>query len=94
MNIKNNTKEYIKGFIIFLFFIGLLIVCNKIETNYTREGFVKEVQGQNVVVEDTKGNLWEYFTDGLKVNTKVTLKMHNNHTSTIKDDYILDIIVK
>lgn len=68
-----------------LLFIGFI---GYIETHYTRDVVVVEVQDQEVTVEDKQGNLWCFNGTDYKVDQEITVVMYNNHTGTMYDDII------
>lgn len=59
-----------------------------IETHYTRDVVVVEVQGQEVTVEDKQGNFWSFKGTDYKVDQEITVVMYDNHTGTMYDDII------
>ena len=68
-------------------FIGLL---NGIESTYTIEATVIDVDNDVVTVEDTTHNVYQY--KGIAtVNDTITLVMNDQHTSTRTDDVIIDV---
>lgn len=84
-----------KKILIGLVIISGLMVCNWIETHYTRKNCtVVSVTDTTVTVEDKSGYLWsvEGNVDNLQEGEKVNLKMYTNGTTeNITDDIILKI---
>ena len=69
-------------------FIGLL---NGIESTYTIEATVIDIDNDVVTVEDTTHNVYQYKGTAT-VNDTITLVMNDKHTSTRTDDVIVDIL--
>ena len=70
-----------------IIFIGML---NGIESTYTIEATVIDVDNDVVTVEDTTHNVYQYKGIATKSDV-ITLIMNDNHTSTRIDDKIIDI---
>ena len=62
-----------------------------IETTYTRNAIVVNVDNLEVTAEDKQGNLWVFVADGYSINDDVTLIMNDNHTTKITDDKIIKV---
>lgn len=63
---------------------------NWIDSTYTRQATVIDSTAGIVTVRDMNGNIWEYKGIAVKGDT-VTLIMNDNHTTTIKDDIIMEV---
>lgn len=74
--------------IVILLFIGFI---GHIETHYTRDVVVVEVQGQEVAVEDRQGNLWCFKGTDYKIDQELVIVMYDNHTGTMYDDEIVKV---
>ena len=64
--------------------------------NYTREGVVVATHTSNeeVIVVDTTGNEWCFYSVGYEEGNTVTMTMDNNNTDNIiKDDIINNVTV-
>ena len=57
------------------------------ESTYTRKVTVLENNNGIVTTVDSNGYIWEY-KGSATVGDSVTLVMHDNHTSAIKDDIV------
>ena len=68
--------------------IGLM---GTIETTYTRNAVVVNVDNLEVTAEDKQGNLWVFIDDDYSINDDVTLIMNDNHTTKITDDKIIKV---
>lgn len=66
------------------------------ETIYKREATIVSVKGGEYTALDTTNNIWDFsgYPLDYKVNDKVTLVMHNNHTDNIITDDIIKKVVK
>ena len=64
--------------------IGLMYGC---ESTYTRQATVIKSANGIVYCIDKQGNIWRYKGNSA-IGQEVTLKLYDNHTSTIKDDII------
>ena len=69
-----------------------LCFCSKVETTYNREATVTNVSNEIVTVIDESGNEWNFVGNNFSTGDKVKLVMDNNHTNTIKDDVIKNVI--
>ncbi len=92
------TKRRIKDILFSLIFLGVFIIlmgfCGYIETHYTRQATVIEVNGDVITVEDNCGYLWDFKGNGFTVGDNVSMKMYNNTTdSIIKDDKIINVTI-
>ena len=68
--------------------VGLM---GMIETTYTRDVVVTDVDCIEVTVEDKQGHRWSFIGDEYKVGQEITVVMNDNHTSIITDDRIVDV---
>ena len=73
---------------VILLFIGFI---GHIETHYTREVVVVDIQGQEVTVEDKQGNLWSFKGTDYKIDQELVIVMYDNHTGTKYDDEIVKV---
>ena len=71
---------------------GCVIVNNANKTNvFTRidDGIIIEVNGSEVVVETTDGNLWGFEGEGYEIGTEVRILFSNNGSQDfVRDDTI------
>ena len=81
----------IKKIIMVLTVIVIIGLMGTIETTYTRNAVVVNVDNLEVTVEDKQGNLWVFIADGYSINDDVTLIMNDNHTTKITDDKIIKV---
>ena len=92
------VKKYIGDILFSLMFWGAFIIlvsfCGYIETHYTRQATVIEVNGDVITVEDNCGYIWDFEGDGFTVGDNVSMKMYNNTTDNIiKDDEIINVTI-
>ena len=86
--IRNITE----GILLLFCFIILPGIAGAIECHYNYDAIVTEVKGDEVLFEDSTGNLWEYEDEGYKVGDKVRLTFYTNHTDNNRlDDEITKI---
>ena len=81
----------IKKIIMVLTVIIIIGLMGTIETTYTRDAKVVNVDNLEVTAEDKQGNLWVFIADDCSVNDDVTLIMNDNHTTKITDDKIIKV---
>ena len=103
MSTRKNTKNKVRAFVmkgcicllIAIVMYGSMGAIDYIETHYNRVAIVTQCKGDDVIVEDSQGNIFAFGGDGFKVGDEVVLKMYTNHTdNTIKDDEILNAKLK
>ena len=81
----------IKKTIMVLTVIVIIGLIGTIETTYTRNAVVVNVDDLEITAEDKQGNLWVFVADGYSINDDVTLIMNDNHTTKITDDKIIKV---
>ena len=81
----------IKRILIVVVIIMALSVAGMIETTYTRDVVVTDVDCIEVTVEDRQGHRWTFLGDEYKVGQEIIVVMNDNHTSIITDDEIIDV---
>lgn len=81
----------IKRIVIVLAIIMVIGLMGMIETTYTRDVVVTDVDCIEVTVEDRQGHRWSFIGDEYKVGQEITVVMNDNHTSIITDDRIVDV---
>lgn len=82
---------YINCFLVCAFIIGLFLIGSYVDTHYTFNGSVVEIEDDLVVVEDFGGNQWGVYADGFQVGDNVKVYVDDNGTSTYNDDEIIDL---
>lgn len=77
----------------FMLLVGVGAIGDFIDTHYTREAIVIEVQDDDVVILlDSTGNEWEFLGDNFEIDDKVRMYMFNGCTNnTLKDDEVLNV---
>lgn len=81
----------IKRILIVVAIIMVLSVVGMLETTYTRDVVVTDVDCIEVTVEDRQGHHWSFYGDDYTVGQEITVVMNDNHTSIITDDRIVDV---
>ena len=61
------------------------------EAQYTNDAIIKNVSGDEIVVEDTNGMLWTFEGTGFEIGEKVVVTWDDNHTDNRRED---DKIIK
>ena len=80
-----------KRIIIVLTIITVFGLIGMMESTYTRDVIVTDVDCIEVTVEDRQGHRWSFLGDEYKVGQEITVVMNDNHTSRITDDKIVDV---
>jgi len=94
LSMRTIVNTVVKTIVVALVLITVSAIPEYIDSHYTREGFVSEVEGDVIIIEDKTGNLWEVESEQLEVGQSVKMKMFNGHThNTLKDDEIISIKV-
>ena len=83
-------KKIITSTLIILLAITFIGLLNGIESTYTIEATVIDVDNDVVTVEDTTHNVYQYKGTAT-VNDVITLVMNAQHTSMRTDDVIIDV---
>ena len=81
----------IKRIILVLVIITIIGLMGMIESTYTRDVIVTDVDCIEVTVEDRQGHRWSFFGDNYTVGQEITVVMNTNNTDSITDDKIVDV---
>lgn len=85
-------RKAITTTIITIIMLTLFYVSAWIETHYTREATVIEVNDNIVTVVDNTNNFWSFEGTEFNVNDKVTMTMDSMNTDlNIYDDEIINV---
>ena len=84
-------RKYIVAGIIVVLAIFLIGLLGKAETHYSRTGIVKSSENGIVLIEDTRGNLWEIESEDFEENETVEFVLFTNGTHDITDDVVESI---
>lgn len=86
-------KKYVKYGVVFLVCVLMLGIIGYTDTHDTRQGYVVSINdNDDVVIEDTTGNVWSINKSGYEIGQKVIMKMCNNGTiDNVTDDTITNI---
>ena len=79
------------GVVLAILFIGFV---GKMETHYTRDGFVAEVNEGITTIEDYTGNLWDIESTEFQIGDNVSLLLIDNGTQELQDDVVEDVIYR
>lgn len=83
--------EKVKNIVFVVCIISILLFGGIIDTRYTMTGTVIDVKGNNVIVEDTTHNMWEFCDDNFEIGQKVKIRFYNNGTDDRFDDVIIRV---
>ena len=81
----------IKRLLIAVAFILAIGIAGGMETRYTREVTVIDVQGDVVKVTSDRGVVWTFEGEGFIEGQEITVVMDTQHTTKIKDDKIIRV---
>lgn len=82
-------KNLLIGILIFVTVVGMLGFLGGVESTYSRQATVVEVEGGVTTAVDASGLLWDYLDEGIdEVGDEVVLIMNDQHTSNVFDDEI------
>jgi hypothetical protein len=69
----------------------MLLSCAWYATHYTREGRVKQVINDGIIIVDERDNLWLIKNDNdYQINDKVKIVIYTNGTDFNTDDDVID----
>ena len=77
-----------QGFIILAVMIIILFGVMYIESHYTKEAIVTNIEQDTVTVQDTEGNEWQFIASEYELGQNLTLVMFTNNTDSRADDII------
>ena len=70
---------------IFTFFIAP-IIAGTIETTYTMNAEIVGISGDLVLLEDSTGEIWEFYGEGFHVGDNVKVRFFTNYTDNTRYD--------
>lgn len=81
----------------FMFFALTIIIApawiETIESQYSMDGIIIDVNSDEILVEDITGNIWAFEGKGYAVDDIVRVTFFNNHTDNTRlDDEIIEVI--
>lgn len=79
--------------IIIIIAIMLYALVSYIDTHYTREAIVTNVEQSLVTATDDDGNMWQFKATNMYEGECIKMTMHNNHTIMNYDDEVVDVKV-
>lgn len=74
-------------------FVGIVGIAGYIETHYTMECEVVEIDGNITTLEDSTGNFWEVENEDLELNQTYKVTFFGGSTVNRLDDEIVKIRV-
>lgn len=87
-------KNFLTNIGLILLFIIALTFAGKFESIYTQTGTVVNIENNNeVIIVDSKGEIWAFQSSGFKKTDKIKMIMDNNYTKERTDDKIIKIIL-
>lgn len=93
--VKDSSKKTLQFIICVLIFVLLFCFCSIVETTYTRDVTIIQVDDSLVIAKDLDDQVWRFYGHGYFIGQEVTLVMNTNHTnSNIKDDLIEQVLTK
>ena len=87
---KKTKKAIVKILMVLAVFMAIGFLWN-LESTYTREATITHIDQNTITATDKKGFIWQFNGNGYHEGQQVKLIMHDNHTSTIKDDIIKNV---
>ena len=80
----------ISAFSSFVLFAGHLDAQSEFRIR-EEEAKIVHINGDIIMAEDSNGNLWEYYGDGVKLCDRVMLVIDSNGTDSLLDDMVIDV---
>jgi hypothetical protein len=71
-------------------FVGTIICCY-VTNHYHKPGTVVTVYKDTILIEDTEGEVWEFYGDNFEVGDNVEMTMFTNFT---KNNFYDDVVEK
>ena len=92
---KRRTKRKIRNAIIgTAIFTGAFLMIGRIgyyETHYEQNGKIRNVTENLITVEDTTGNLWEFYGEGSTEGEELKITCFDGGTVDLTDDQIVEV---
>ncbi len=78
--------------------LGFMFLLGKVgywENHYITNAKIITIENTDITIEDEKGNLWTFYTDGdFTIGEEIVVTMFNNHTNLIIEDDEIEAIKK
>jgi len=85
--VNKNIVTIFQMIIVSIIFVASLAICSYVESHYSIEGTVYQVEDNIVTFEDKTGNLWDAITDeDLTEGQEVKICFYSNHTDNTRFD--------
>ena len=92
---KRRTKRKIRNAIIgTALFTGAFLMIGRIgyyETHYEQNGKIRTITENLITVEDTTGNLWEFYGEGYTEGEELKITFFDGGTVDLTDDQIVEV---
>lgn len=87
-------KNFLTSIGLILLFVVAVALAGKFESIYTQTGIVIDIENENeVIVNDSNGEIWAFQSDGFNKKDKVKMIMDNNYTKEKTDDKIIKVML-
>lgn len=86
-------KHRVKVIAIVIVIIIMYALVSYIDTHYTREAIVTNVEQSLVTATDDDGNMWQFKATDMCEGECIKMTMHNNHTIMNYDDEVVNVKV-
>lgn len=91
-DIASRIIEYILSIVLsIILFVIIPGIAGSLESHYSNTAIVTKINGDEILIEDTTGDLWSFFNDGYTVGDKVNVTWYDNHTLKREDDKIIKV---
>ena len=88
-NPKNFIREFSVAVVALILFLGVPIIGDTIQHNYTQQCDVYKVHDTYTTFIDPVGYLWDYETTEYTKGDSVKIHFHDNFTDTNREDDII-----
>lgn len=89
---KIRWRKIRNGMITTAIIIGAIVTIGRIgyyETHYEQNGKIRNVTENLITVEDTTGNLWEFYGEGYTEGEELKITFFDGGTLDLEDDQIV-----
>lgn len=88
---RRRVIKTIRTIIIIIIMIMLYSLVSCIDTHYTKDMMITNVDNTTVTAIDTQDNVWVFYADNVAIGQEITAVMYNNHTITMYDDEVVGV---
>ena len=86
-------KHRVKVIAIVVVMIVMYAIASYIDTHYTRQAIVTNVEQSLVTATDDDGNVWQFKATDMYEGEHIKMIMDNNHTIMNYDDEVVNVKV-